>query len=165
MFLFFLFVWLNIRWLYDCWFSMIVWFSNKPTLFIPLSWVLCGFNFTQLYGCESIHLFLLICLIQFQIHLFDFRTNPQSSFLGLPIGANPKSESTWDPLVEQLRKRLFSWRNKFISLGGRIVLINSVLNAIPIFHLSFLKMLNKVLKKVVRIQREFLWGGVKGGRK
>jgi hypothetical protein len=40
-----------------------------------------------------------------------------------------------------------------------------VLNAIPIFHLSFLKMLNQVWKKVVRIQREFLWGGVKGGRK
>jgi hypothetical protein len=86
-------------------------------------------------------------------------------YLGLPIGANPKCESTWDPLVDHLRKRLCSWRNKYISLGGRIVLINSVLNAIPIFHLSFLKLPNKVWKKIVRIQREFLWGGVKGGRK
>jgi hypothetical protein len=86
-------------------------------------------------------------------------------YLGLPIGANPNCESTWDSLVEHLRKRLCSWRNKYISLGGRIVLINSVLNAIPIFHLSFLKLPNKVRKKIVRIQREFLWGGVKGGRK
>jgi hypothetical protein len=44
-------------------------------------------------------------------------------------------------------------------------MINAVLNAIPIFYLSFLKMPNKVWKKVVRIQREFLWGGVKGGKK
>jgi hypothetical protein len=29
-------------------------------------------------------------------------------YLGLPIGANPKSDSTWDPLLESLRKRLFS---------------------------------------------------------
>jgi hypothetical protein len=86
-------------------------------------------------------------------------------YLGLPIGANPKSDSTWDPLLESLRKRLFSWRNKHISLGGRIIMVNAVLNAIPIFYLSFLKMSAKVLKKIVRIQREFLWGGVKGGKK
>jgi hypothetical protein len=44
-------------------------------------------------------------------------------------------------------------------------MINAVLNAIPIFHLSFLKMQTKVWKKVVRIQREFLWGGAKGGKR
>jgi hypothetical protein len=82
-------------------------------------------------------------------------------YLGLPIGANPNSEATWDSLVDNIRKRLFSWRNKHISLGGRIVLINSVLNAIHIFHLAFLKLPNKVRKKIVRIQREFLWGGKK----
>jgi hypothetical protein len=65
-------------------------------------------------------------------------------YLGLPISANPKSETTWDPTLESLRKRLFSWRNKHISLGGRIVMINAVLNAIPIFYLSFLKMPFKV---------------------
>jgi hypothetical protein len=86
-------------------------------------------------------------------------------YLGLPIGANPKSSATWDPLVEKMRKRLFSWRNKHISLRGRIVLINSVLNAIPVFFLSFMKMPKSVWKKLVRIQREFLWGGVRGGRK
>jgi hypothetical protein len=86
-------------------------------------------------------------------------------YLGLHIGANPKCVSTWDPLLEHLRKRLFSWRNKFISLGGRIVLINAVLNAIPIFYLSFYKMPSKVWRKIVRIQREFLWGGVKGGKR
>lgn len=52
-----------------------------------------------------------------------------------------------------------------MSLGGRIVLLNSVFNSIPIFYLSFLKMLVGVIKKVIRIQRYFLWGGVGGGRK
>jgi hypothetical protein len=45
------------------------------------------------------------------------------------------------------------------------VLINAVLNVIPIFYLSFLKMPASIIKKVVRIQREFLWGGVRGGNK
>jgi len=86
-------------------------------------------------------------------------------YLGMPVGGNPGRISTWDPLLEHLSKKLNSWGNKYISLGGRIVLINSILNAIPIFHLSFFKMPVEVGKKIVRIQREFLWGGVAGGRK
>ncbi|MCI15852.1 RNA-directed DNA polymerase (Reverse transcriptase), partial [Trifolium medium] len=86
-------------------------------------------------------------------------------YIGLPVGANPRRLSTWAPLLDSLRKKLNSWGHKHISLGGRLVLINSVLNSIPIFHLSFLKMPVQVLKKVIRIQREFLWGGVNGGKK
>jgi hypothetical protein len=86
-------------------------------------------------------------------------------YLGLPVGGNSGRVSTWDPLLEHLSNKLNSWGNKYISLGGRIVLLNSILNAIPIFHLSFFKMPIKVWKKIVRIQREFLWGGVEGGRK
>ncbi|MCH88363.1 LINE-1 reverse transcriptase like, partial [Trifolium medium] len=86
-------------------------------------------------------------------------------YLGLPVGANPRRLTTWAPLLESLRKKLNTWGNKHISLGGRLVLINSVLNSIPIFYLSFMKMPAQVLKKVIRIQREFLWGGVNGGKK
>ncbi|MCI05237.1 ribonuclease H protein, partial [Trifolium medium] len=59
-----------------------------------------------------------------------------------------------------IRRRLGSWGNKYVSLGGRIVLINAVLNAIPIFYLSFMKMPVKVRREVVKIQRKFLWGGL-----
>ena len=86
-------------------------------------------------------------------------------YLGLPIGANHRSAMCWEPLLEHMTKRLNSWGNKFLSFGGRIVLLNSVLNAIPIFYLSFLKMSVKVLMRLVRIQREFLWGSVGGERK
>ncbi|PNX74297.1 ribonuclease H [Trifolium pratense] len=86
-------------------------------------------------------------------------------YLGLPVGANPRRMATWEPLVSSLRKKLNSWSNRHISLGGRLVLINSVLNSLPIFYLSFMKMPVQVIKKVTRIQREFLWGGVNGGKK
>jgi len=86
-------------------------------------------------------------------------------YLGLSVGANSRKVPTWEPMLDQLKKRLNSWGNKYVSLGGRIALLNSVLNAIPIFYLSFLKILVKVLKMMIRIQREFHWGGVKGGRK
>jgi hypothetical protein len=83
-------------------------------------------------------------------------------YLGLPIGANPRLSSTWDPVVKTIEKRLSSWKNRYVSLGGRVVLINSILASIPVFYLSFLKLPSKVRKIIVRIQRNFLWGGAAG---
>jgi hypothetical protein len=73
-------------------------------------------------------------------------------YLGLPVGANPRKESTWEPVIEVLQRRLHSWQNRFVSLGGRVILINSVLAAIPLFYLSFLKMPTKVWRKIVMIR-------------
>jgi hypothetical protein len=61
-------------------------------------------------------------------------------YLGLPVGANPRRLSTWNPVIEVIQKRLASWKNKYVSLCGRVVLLNSVLSAIPVFYLSLFKM-------------------------
>ena len=76
-------------------------------------------------------------------------------YLGLPVGANPRRVETWEPMVEQLRRRIISWGNRYVSLGGCIVLLNLVLNSIPIFYLSLLKMSSKVVNSVVALQRNF----------
>jgi hypothetical protein len=86
-------------------------------------------------------------------------------YLGLPVGANPRLSSTWVPMVETLKKRLGSWGNKYVSLGGRIVLINAVLSSIPIFYLSYMKMPTKVWKEIVKLQRNFLWSGLSSKRR
>lgn len=41
-----------------------------------------------------------------------------SSYLGLPLGHNPKSLSVWNPVIEKVRKRLASWKRSFFSKGG-----------------------------------------------
>lgn len=35
---------------------------------------------------------------------------------GLPVGSNPRLESTWDPLVALLEKRLNLWKHKYVSM-------------------------------------------------
>jgi hypothetical protein len=87
------------------------------------------------------------------------------TYLGLPVGANPRVYTTWNPVISVIKRRLGAWGNKYVSLGGRIVLINSVLNSIPIFFLSYLKMPMKVWKEIVRIERNFLWGGLSARRR
>jgi hypothetical protein len=68
-------------------------------------------------------------------------------------------------MLDAIKIRLGTWGNKYISLGGRIVLINAVLNALPIFYLSYLRMPAKVWREVVKIQRDFFWGGLSGNRR
>lgn len=55
------------------------------------------------------------------------------NYLGLPVGANPLLASTWDPLVNLMLRRILSWKHMYISMGRRVVLLNSVFNEIPIF--------------------------------
>lgn len=53
---------------------------------------------------------------------------------------------------------------RFLSLASRVVLINSVLNTIPIYTLSFYKAPAKVLSEIRHIQSNFLWGGSENKR-
>jgi hypothetical protein len=55
-----------------------------------------------------------------------------------------------------IEKMLLSWRNRYVCLGGRVVLINSVLTLIPVFYLSFFKIQSKVRRTIVSNQRKFL---------
>lgn len=53
-----------------------------------------------------------------------------------------------------------TWKERSMSMGGKVVIINAVLNVIPSYMLSFYKALVKVLKELIQIQSKFLWGGV-----
>ena len=39
------------------------------------------------------------------------------SYLGLPLGGNPKLVGFWDPVVESISRRLNGWKKTFLSLG------------------------------------------------
>ena len=81
------------------------------------------------------------------------------SYLGIPIGVSSKSWIVWQPIIRKFEDKLVKWKQRSLSIGGRITLINSILSALPIYLLSFFKIPNKVVHKIVSIQRKFLWGG------
>jgi len=47
-------------------------------------------------------------------------------YLGLPIGGDSRKLSFWKPVVDRIIVRLLTWNNKFLSFGGRLVLLKSV---------------------------------------
>jgi len=82
-------------------------------------------------------------------------------YLSVPIGANPRRESVWSKVLEKCRKKLSVWRQKTLSLGGRVTFINLVFSSIPLFFLSFLKIFVGVAKKIISsYAKEFFvgWG-------
>ncbi|GAU42656.1 hypothetical protein TSUD_398610 [Trifolium subterraneum] len=60
-------------------------------------------------------------------------------YLGLPIGGDPRRLFFWEPVLTRLKKRLSGWKSRFLSFGGRLVLLKSVLTSLPVFALSFFK--------------------------
>jgi len=60
-------------------------------------------------------------------------------YLGLPIGGNPRRLSFWEPVVSRIKSRLSGWQSQFLSFGGRLILLKSVLTALPVYALSFFK--------------------------
>lgn len=58
------------------------------------------------------------------------------SYLGLPLGGNPKAASFWNLVIERTEKRLESWKKAFLSGEGGLALIQTVLNSLPTCYLS-----------------------------
>ncbi|XP_058725579.1 uncharacterized protein LOC131596860 [Vicia villosa] len=87
------------------------------------------------------------------------RGNSSFLFLGIMVGVNPRNKKVWSKVLDNFKKRLDSWKGRNISIGGRVTLINLVLNAIPSYTFSFYKAPLKVLNQIRGIQRNFLWSG------
>ncbi|XP_024632905.1 uncharacterized protein [Medicago truncatula] len=60
-------------------------------------------------------------------------------YLGLPIGGNPRKLQFWEPIVNRIKSRLSGWNNRFLSFGGRLILLKSVLTSLPVYAFSFFK--------------------------
>ena len=75
--------------------------------------------------------------------------NLSSSYLGLPLGAPLKSTIAWDGVKERFHNRLFMWKQQYISKGGRITLIRSILSNLLIYFMFLFCM-----PRIVRLRVE-----------
>jgi hypothetical protein len=85
------------------------------------------------------------------------------NYLGIPMIHRKLRNSDWQGVIYRFDKRLSTWKAKFLSSGGQLVLINSVLNSLPIFMMSFFEILAG--EKIDVIRSRFLWQGGNGKRK
>lgn len=86
-------------------------------------------------------------------------------YLGATLGSSPKSISYWDPLIAKVQSRVKSMEVGNISLAGRVVLLNSVLDSLPTYWFNLFKLPSAVLKNLEGIRRRFFWGYSTGSTK
>lgn len=81
--------------------------------------------------------------------------NESPRYLGAPIA---DGRSSHDFLIESFSARLSAWKGHTLSPAGRLVLIKSTLQSIPVFYMSTSKIPTKVIKSLTAIMRGFFWG-------
>jgi hypothetical protein len=63
------------------------------------------------------------------------------------------------PLVSKTAAKLPTWKSRLMDRSGRLVLVKSVLAAIPLHQILVLQPPKCILKLLEKIQRGFLWDG------
>jgi hypothetical protein len=81
-------------------------------------------------------------------------------YLRLSIGGDPRRLVFWDPVVARLKSRLSGWKSRFLSFGGRLVLLKSVLTSLPVYALSFFKAPSGIISSIESLLIKKKLGGV-----
>jgi hypothetical protein len=80
-------------------------------------------------------------------------------YLGVLIHYERLTLAEWKLVEERLQKCLSSWKGKLLSLGGRLILINSVLSKMVLHMISFFLLPKGVLHKLDYYLSRFFWQG------
>lgn len=81
------------------------------------------------------------------------------SYLGIPLRPTKLLKTDWIPLINKIENRLCSWKAHSLSSAGRLVLVKSVLSAIPTYWMSFYTLPTWVRNRIDMIRSSFLWNG------
>lgn len=80
-------------------------------------------------------------------------------YLRIPLADRRLPRRAYLDLLNKLNKRLAGWAACFLSIAGRLVLLNSILSSLPVYYMSVLNMPQWVLDHIDKIRRPFLWHG------
>jgi hypothetical protein len=80
-------------------------------------------------------------------------------YLGLPIGGNARHLSFWEPIIDRINARLSGWKSKHLSMGGRLVLLKSVMSLLPVYAISIFKAPAGIISSIESILICFFFGG------
>ena len=80
-------------------------------------------------------------------------------YLGIPMHHRKLLNSEWGKVEERFEKKTLLLNAKYLSYGGRLVLLNSVLSSLPMFMMSFFEVPKGVLKNLDHFRSRFFWQG------
>jgi hypothetical protein len=79
-------------------------------------------------------------------------------YLGLPVGGDFRRLNFWEPVISHIKARLSSWKSKFLSFGGRLVLLKSILTSLHVYVLSFFRAPSGIISSIESLFIRFFGG-------
>jgi hypothetical protein len=93
------------------------------------------------------------------------RSSLPSNYLGIPLSGAAASNISWDNLLLSISNRLSNWTFRPLNIASRLVLLKSILQALPTYLFTALAAPKKVIKAIRSLQRNFLWSGHQPNKK
>jgi hypothetical protein len=69
-------------------------------------------------------------------------------YLGIPMHHCKLYKADWSIIEERFKHKLSTWKDKHLSYGGRLVLLNSVLSSLPMFMMYFFRNPKRCPRKI-----------------
>jgi hypothetical protein len=79
------------------------------------------------------------------------------NYLDVPLHWKKLNTNHWEFLISKIEKKLQGWKEKLLSLGGKVTLIKSVLCAIPLYWTAIFRIPTLIRKRIEQSCRRFLW--------
>ena len=82
-------------------------------------------------------------------------------YLGLPLTEGRLRGRDWQPIMMKIEVRLGGWQAPRLSRGGRLVILQSMLAAIPIYFMVIFWMSEGMRRQIESIMQCFFWQGAR----
>ncbi|XP_059073459.1 uncharacterized protein LOC131874211 [Cryptomeria japonica] len=80
-------------------------------------------------------------------------------FLGMPLFAGAGKSKMWKGLLDGCKAKMEGWKSKWLSLARHILMLKTVVSAMPIFPMACFKLPASIIKNMQQKMRKFLWNG------
>ena len=85
-------------------------------------------------------------------------TDDLGKYLGVPLIHSRVNRSTYQYIIEKIRGKFKSWKDKKLALAGRIILAQSVITTTPIYVMQNAYLPASICDEIDKLYRRFIWG-------
>ena len=80
------------------------------------------------------------------------------TYLGTPIFTTHRTASSYQYLVDNIRKRIEGWQARYLSMAGRATLIKASITSVLLYALQTTLLPQKICHHIDKMSCHFLWG-------